>query len=156
MSKTVDGIVLRDFIELLLGRATSVSCPDYIACKLNALDPTEQLVHVERPNAENELKNTHVWRAEEWRTAHAKWVRTKELSARERQVNVLASELRAKAVRKFIALTGLDEANATVSAAAIIKSRNKEVCEKLFGIRLDELEKADFAYKEYKLKIGVK
>lgn len=156
MSKTIDGVVLSDFVELLLGRADHVHCPEYIAKKLEHADTDKIFIHVEYPNKENALKQLRVWRVNAWRTSYKKWQQDKELSARDRQVHVIASELRAIAVRKFCGMTGLKEEEALKAASAIIQSRNESVCRQLFGMEIADLVKADVALTEYKTKIGAK
>lgn len=156
MTKTIDGIVLSDFIEILLGRADSVHCQEYIADKLYALDPEETYVHIERPNAENEVRYITVWRSKAWRDSYMRHLRKKELSARERQVFVLASELRIRVVKKLCGITGLTEEQALKVAIPLIRTRNEKLCQELFGLKLDELQAADTELDTYKQKIGKK
>jgi hypothetical protein len=156
MTKTLDGIILRDFLEILLGTASCAGCPEYIAQKVRLLDPEEIFAHVEFPNDENELSKPRIWWAVEWRTSYTKYVRTKELSARERQVYVLSGELRAVIVKKLCAMTGLEEEQAIKVAIPLIKTRNEAICQAMFGMNLADLLKADLELTEYKNKIGAK
>lgn len=156
MTKTLDGIVLSDFVEILLGRADSVHCPEYIADKIAALDPEEIYTHIEKPSEENKSRFVEVWRIGAWRMSHAKFVRTKEYHTLERQVYVLSSELRAVIVKKLCNMTGLDEEQALRVAMPIVKTRNVTICQQMFKINLNELLAADAALQAFKQKENIR
>lgn len=156
MTRTLDGVGLTDFIDGWLRADDNRSVPEYIATKLVALDPDEVFIHVEFPNAENELGVPRLWRIDAWRTSYAKYLRTKEYSAKERHVYVVAAEKRAIIVRKWAAQTGMTEEQASKLAIALIKTRNESMCRALFGTNLADLIQADQEFEEYKNKIGKK
>lgn len=155
-TKTLDGIVLSDFIAIALGAvANRVSIPRYIADKIIAVDTGEELCHIEWPNAENGLTSPHLWRIEDWRTSYSRHVRKKELNMKQRDIEVRASELRVKFVKKLAAKTGSDEATCQSLAAVFIKSRNKAGAQ-FFGLDLTELLEADDALQEFKTLNNIK
>lgn len=148
--KTLDGIVLSDYIAAALGNvANRVSIPRYIADKIIAADPQEELCHIEWPNPENGLTAPHLWRIDDWRTSYTRHVRKKELEIRSRTIEVRASELRIKFVRSLMLKTGTEEAVCQSLAAVFIKSRNIEGA-MFFGIDLTELLEADDELQSFK------
>lgn len=152
MTKTLTEIVLSDFIEILLRIDDCASCPVYICKQIEALDPEENLAHVQWPNDNNKLPRPRVWRKRAWDVDYAKWLMTKERSALERQTWTLASEARAAVMRFFARQTGLDAEHFQEVAVKIIKSRNPETVKKLCGISLEELLKADAELQEFQNK----
>jgi len=142
-TKTLDGIVLSDYIQTALGNvANRVSIQRYIADKIIAVDTNEELCHIEWPNAENGLTSPHLWRIEDWRTSYTRHTRKKELEMRSRAIEVRASELRVKFVRALMLKTGTEESACQELAAVFIKSRNIDGA-KFFGIDITELLTAD-------------
>jgi len=155
-TKLIDGIVLNDLLKLSLGNvADRVSIQRYIADKIIAADPAEECCHIEWPNSENGLTSPHLWRIEDWRTSYSRHTRKKELDNKARDIEVRASELRVKFVKRLRIKTGSDEPTAQELATVFIKSRNKEGA-LFFGVDLTELLEADDALQSFKTLNNIK
>ena len=148
MAKTLDGIVLSDFVELTLGTLDCATIPDYIADKIEALDKDES-VHIQRPTTDNQLLRTRLWRKQAWITDYARWLRVKEESALNRTIHVIAAEKREVIARHFSRLTGLPPENFYRVANAALKARNPDTIKKLCGLGMAELMEADAKLAEF-------
>mgnify|MGYP000844044434 CR=1 FL=1 len=151
-TQTLDGIVLSDFLNILLGDNPNSVCPHYIVAKLSLLDPYEQHIHIEFREKAAPL----VWRVAEWRTTYIKWQRDKEESHLKRTAHTVAVEVYTAVAKAISARIKLDFKQSMIIAEAAVKSRNAEAIRILTGINIAELLKADADIAAFKLKYKIK
>lgn len=159
MPKTIDGIVLSDFVSILLGNARYTdSCPPYIAKKLQECDIDEQYIFVEYANELNRFERPRVWNAKDWKDSLERLVKRRKLSDLENHVHTLASDCRNKALAHLCSLTGLDSSSLMDAAVRIVRGRNLHAMLNV-GVKeqqVMDLIDADRELVEYKNKIGLK
>jgi len=141
----LDGIVLTDFLSLIMGHEQCVPVPHYIADKLNIADHDEVYIHIEQRDGKH-----FVWRVAEWKSTYAKWQRDKTLSHLNRTASCRATEVYAAVARAIASKTGLTTEQAYPVAEAAVRARNPEAIRKLTGINIAELLKADGELQAFK------
>lgn len=147
--KLLQNLVLNDYLSDVLGSATYVSISPASARIVEAADPEEQVCHIEWPNETNSYTKPHVWRIEDWRISHTRYLRRQALHTRERAIAVRASELRVQFIRQLEAATGLGSEQCRIFAETIIKQRNITSAA-LFKCDITELLEADRELQEFK------
>lgn len=154
-TKILSDIVLADFLEVALGSTSFVTIPPTIAKAIVECDTDESQCHIEWPNEQNELRRPQLWRIEDWRTSHARYVRRKTLADKERSIAVRASELRVAIGRKLMAATGCDEQMLQPLINELVRTRNVNGAG-LYGINLQPLLDADDELTQFKQQNNIK
>lgn len=155
-TKVLKEIVLSEFLECALGSTLShLTIPPNVAAQIAEVDKDEQYCHVEFPNADNELSRPVLWRIDDWKTSHTRYIRRKGFNERQRAIEVHASETRAKFIKALMSATGCSEAQCAIIAVAVIKTRQSDLAG-IYGIDITELLKADDELIKFKQENGMK
>ncbi len=158
MTKQLDGIVVSDFVTILLGNQEWQNCPTYIAEKLQIADHDEQYVFVELPNSLNGLNRAKVWNIRDWKQSYERLTKRRQLSELENRVHTIQSDCRNRVLLYLTRLTGLESSDMLESANKIVKRRC--IPEMLTMLvrqnQIDDLLGADRELADFKKKIGLK
>lgn len=158
MTKLLDGIVLSDFVTILLGNSEWQHCPLYIAEKIQEVDTDNQYTFVELPNALNGLDRPKVWNIKDWKQSYERLQKRRQLSELENKVHAIYSECRNRALVHLVKLTGLESKDLLSGAVKIAQGRVPEAMLNM-GITqhlIRELAAADLELLNYKKKIGMR
>lgn len=75
---------------------------------LAALDPLEQLIHVENPSPDNDLQNPRLWNVRAWRTCYERNKKTKERAEQDRAKRTYTRDLITRLAEAIVDNLGLE------------------------------------------------
>ena len=149
-TKTLDNVVLSEFVELALGHTASyVNVSPTLAKQIEHADFDNAFIHIEWPSDANKLTRPRMWRIQEWRSSCERERLRKEESHKSRAVWVRMTEKRQHLMSRLRLATGLDDSFLEAIVTAALQKRDAGVFA-VYGISLAELLAADDELNEFK------
>lgn len=154
---------LTEFLLILFGRAQHDNkvISNKLANLLIEADPSEQFIHVQYPEDDNnplevDLDSPVVWQIKPWHNSTEKYLARKELADLERSVRLNVTEVSDKVARYLVSISGGEYDDCKYTATRIVGQRALDKLKALGVSNFKDLLEADKILSEYKRKNSIK